>query len=157
MRALVVYDSVYGNTEKVARAVAEGIAPLGEAKVVRAAEADVSEVRSIDLLFIGSPVHAGRPTEAVRGFVNSIPADVLGRIGVATFDTRMKVGLAKIFGYAGERMAKSLKERGANLLAGPEGFIVEGKKGPLREGELERAAGWAKRVAEAQKPRTSTA
>jgi hypothetical protein len=48
------------------------------------------------------------------------------------------------FGYAAPRIAQSLERSGGHLLAPPAGFVVEGIKGPIREGELERAAAWAK-------------
>jgi len=151
MKALVVYDSVYGNTERIANAIAGAIAPSGEVKAVRAGEASVSELQSIQLLIVGSPVQGGRATEAVQAFLKSIPANGLANISVATFDTRMAMRFAKLFGNAAERMAKSVKEKRANLVAPPEGFVVEGKEGPLREGELERAAAWAKGIVEGRR------
>ena len=60
MKALIVYDSVYGNTEKIARAVGEAITPSGEVEVLRAGEANPSELASVDLLIVGSPVHRGQ-------------------------------------------------------------------------------------------------
>ncbi|MCK4843467.1 MAG: flavodoxin domain-containing protein, partial [Dehalococcoidia bacterium] len=72
MKALIVYDSVYGNTEKIARAIAEAITPSGEVKVVGAGEANPSELASIDLLIVGSPTHGGRPTPAVQNLLNKV-------------------------------------------------------------------------------------
>ena len=65
MKALIVYDSVYGNTEKVARAIGEAMTPSGEVKVLRAGDTNSSELASVGLLIVGSPVHGGRPTPAV--------------------------------------------------------------------------------------------
>jgi flavodoxin I len=53
--------------------------------------------------------------------------------------------------YAAGKIADSLKKKGATLMASPEGFFVKGKEGPLKEGELERAAGWAKGILETRK------
>lgn len=155
MKALVVFDSVYGNTERIANAIAGAIVPSGEVKAVRAGEAGVSELQSIQLLVVGSPVQGGRATQAVQAFLKSIPANGLANISVATFDTRMAMRFAKLFGNAAERIAKDLKDRGANLVAPPEGFVVQGKEGPLREGELERASVWAKGIAEGLKSRAT--
>jgi flavodoxin I len=150
MKALIVYDSVYGNTEKIARAIAEAITPSGEVKVLVAGEANPSELESTDLLIVGSPTHGGRPTPAVQDFLNKVPKLSQG-ISVAAFDTRSQAKLARVFGNAAGRIAGHLKKKGGNLIASPEGFFVTGTKGPLKEGELERAAAWAKGMLESKK------
>jgi len=149
MKALIVYDSVYGNTEKIARAIAEAITPSGEVKVLGVGEANPSELASIDLLIVGSPTHAGRPTPAVQDLLNKVPK--LQGINVAAFDTRITTKLVRVFGYAAGRIANNLKRKGGTLIASPVGFFVTGNKGPLKEGELERAAGWAKGFLESKK------
>jgi len=149
MKALILYDSVYGNTEKIARAIAEAITPSGEVKVLQAGEANPSELASIDLLIVGSPTHAGRPTPAIKDLLNKVPK--LQGINVAAFDTRIQAKLVKVFGYAAGRIAGNLKRKGGTLIASPEGFFVTGGQGPLKEGELERAAAWAKGMLESKK------
>jgi flavodoxin I len=151
MKALIVYDSVYGNTEKIARAIAEAIAPSGEVKVVQAGEASPSELESIDLLIVGSPTHGGRPTPAIQDLINKMPQPSLQGINVAAFDTRIPTKLVRVFGYAAGRIAGNLKKKGGTLIASPEGFFVTASKGPLKEGELERAAGWAKGILESKR------
>ena len=151
MRALIVYDSVYGNTEKIARAIAEAISPSGEVKVVQAGEASPSELESIDLLIVGSPTHGGRPTPAIQDLINKMPQPSLQGINVAAFDTRIPTKLVRVFGYAAGRIAGNLKKKGVTLVASPEGFFVTASKGPLKEGELERAAGWAKGILESKR------
>jgi flavodoxin I len=151
MKAVIVYDSVYGNTEKIARAIAEAITPSNEIKVLRAGEANPSELASIDLLIVGSPTHGGRPTPAIQDFLNKVIQSSLKGINVAAFDTRTQAKLAKVFGYAAGRIAGSLKKKGGTLIGPPEGFLVTGTKGPLKEGEPERAAAWAKRILQSKK------
>jgi flavodoxin I len=146
MKTLIVYDSVYGNTEKIARAMSEAITPSGEAKVLRAGEANPSELESLDLLIVGSPTHAGRPTPAVQDFLNKMTQQSLKGIKVAAFDTRATSKFAKIFGNAAGRIARHLTKKGGVLNTSPEGFFVTGTKGPLKEGELERAVAWAKGI-----------
>ncbi len=148
MKTLIVYDSVYGNTEKIARAIAEAITPSGEVKVLRAGEANPSELESIDLLIVGSPTHGGRPTPAVQNLLNKVSK--LQGINVAAFDTRIPTKLVRVFGYAAGRIANNLKKKGSTLIASPEGFFVTGGQGPLKEGELERAADWAKGILESK-------
>jgi len=142
MKALVVYDSTYSNTEKIAKAI--GAALTGDVKVLRAAEANAAELNSYDLLVIGSPTYAGRPMPSIADFMNKIPESVIKGKNVAAFDTRIPSKIAKLFGYAADRIAKNLKDKGANLVVPAEAFYVMGKEGPLKDGEPERAAVWAK-------------
>lgn len=142
MKALVIYDSVYGNTEKIARAISGAI--TGDVKVFRIGEANLSELESIDLLIVGCPTQGGRPTPAIQGFLDRVRGDTVKGVNVAAFDTRMSTKWVGIFGYAAGRIAEALKKKGGSLAAPPERFFVKGREGPLKEGELERAAGWAK-------------
>ncbi len=146
VKALIVYDSAYGNTEKIARAVAGALAPSGDVKVLRAGEANTSELESIDLLIVGSPTQGGRPTPAIQDFLNKVSEPAIRGINVAAFDTRISTRWVGIFGYAAGRIAGSLKTKGGTLILSPEGFFVKGTEGPLKEGELERAASWAREI-----------
>jgi len=143
MRALVVYDSVYGNTEKIAEAIGGAITG-GEVRVLREGEVGPPELENISLLVVGAPTQGGRATPAVRDFLDRVSRAEINGLDAAAFDTRVASKVAKIFGYAAGRIASSLKKKGANLVAEPEGFFVDGTKGPLTEGELERAAAWGK-------------
>ena len=152
MKALIVYDSVYGNTEKIAKAI--GGATTGDVKVLRIGEANPSELESVDLLIVGSPTQGGRATQAIQDFLNKVQEQAVKGVNVAAFDTRfsgIKGILVGIFGYAAGRIANSLKRKGSTLAVSPEGFLVKGTKGPLEEGELERAAVWAKGIVESKK------
>ncbi|GEM_PF-174103 len=150
MKALIIYDSVYGNTEKIARAIGDGLP--GEVKVESIGEANPSELPTFDLLIVGSPVHGGRPTPQLETFLKELPDDALKGVKVAAFDTRFEAEdqgfalrvLMSVIRYAAERLAKDLEKKGGELIAEPEGFIVENKEGPLKQGELERASQWAK-------------
>jgi flavodoxin I len=146
MNALVVYDSVYGHTQKIAKAIGEAISD--DVRVARVGEVDASELKALDLLFVGSPTHGGRPSPATREFLDQVQPPILEGIRVAAFDTRLTTRGAAILGFAAGRIAKSLKKKGGTLVESPQAFYVEGSEGPLREGELERAAAWAKNVAE---------
>src|SRR5271157_1444855 len=150
MKSLIIYDSIYGNTEKIAQAIGEGL--TGEVKVLRVGEVNTSELNTFDLLILGSPVHGGRPTPALEAFLKKLPSHSLQGMRVAAFDTRFEsedqgIGLRilmSVIRYAAERIAKDLTKKGGRLVAEPEGFIVENKEGPLKQGELERAITWAK-------------
>jgi flavodoxin I len=145
MKSLIVYDSVHGNTEKIAHVIGDAL--VGEAAVLRAGQVTAARLIGYDLLIIGAPTHGGRPTEPVQELLNSIPASALKGAHVAAFDTRTPQKWVRIFGYAAIRIADRLKKLGATVVAPPEGFFVKGTEGPLLDGEIERAAEWAKRIA----------
>jgi flavodoxin len=140
MKILVVYDSVYGNTEKIARAIGTGIG--GDVKVLRAGDVSPLELEGIDLLIAGAPTQGGRPTPAMRQFLDKATRDAVNGKNFAAFDTRISPKWVGIFGYAAGRIAKNLTKNGGNLVVDPEGFFVEGTEGPLKDGEDDRAAAW---------------
>ncbi len=144
MKALVVYDSAYGNTEQIAKAIGAGIGKDG-VKVLRVSEAKADDLAGLNLLVVGSPTQGGRPTQAVQDFLKTIPSYSLQKVKTAAFDTRIVKGgigtFAKIFGYAAGRIESALKDAGAvNVVS--EGFAVKGRQGPLQDGELDRATKW---------------
>lgn len=143
VKALVVYDSQYGNTERIAQAIGEAIG----SQAVRAGDVSPAGLKEFALLIFGSPTHGGWCMPAVRGLLEALPP--LEGIQVAAFDTRTASIWNRLlpFGYAAPRIARRLEENGGNLLAPPEGFVVLGIEGPLKEGELERAASWARGLA----------
>ncbi|RJO61349.1 MAG: flavodoxin family protein [Dehalococcoidia bacterium] len=150
MKVLLVFDSVQGNTEKIARAIAAALAPA-EVKVVRPGEVGPQDLKSIDLLVVGSPTMGGRPTRPMQAFLSGIPAGSLNGINVTAFDTRIPATWVKIFGFAAGKIARSLTGKGGKLLAPPAGFFVLGSNGPLKEGELERAGVWIKGIQSGKK------
>ncbi len=145
MKALVVYDTKYGNTEKVAAAIAE---------VLTSDALHVDDISTVDLfdyglLIIGSPTHGGFPSEGIHAMLKELPD--LQSINVAAFDTRTRT---TVFGYAAPKIGRGLNRKGASLVAPPEGFLVVGMEGPLMEGELERARDWAKGLCALSNPPT---
>ncbi len=143
MEVLVIYDSTYGHTAKIAQAIGEAIG----GQVLPVGEVDPAGLTGFDLLIVGSPTHGGWFTPEIKDLLESPLA--LEGVDVAAFDTRTETIWNRLlpFGYAAPRIAQRLERNGGNLLAPPEGFVVLGIEGPLKEGELERAAGWAKAVA----------
>ncbi len=148
MKVLVVCDSLYGNTRQVAEAI--GGAITGDVKVLCVGEVQPSDLEMLDLLIVGGPTQGGRASPAMRDFLDSLRKSVIEGVDVAAFDTRMTTRWVKIFGYAAGKIGKALKKKGGNLLLKAEPFYVTGGKGPLKEGELERAAAWAKQVVESK-------
>jgi flavodoxin I len=150
MKTLVVYDSVYGNTETIAQAIGDALP--GEVDVLRVGQVNAGDVEAVDLLVIGSPTHGAFPTEAVQGLIQNIGSPTREGARAATFDTRLSWRfLERWGGFAAPKMADTLKEKGWTLAGAPGGFIVRGlKKGPLKRGEVDRASAWAKGLVERQ-------
>ena len=162
MKALVLYESLFGNTETVAHAVAEGLGTQFEVTV-----ADVRTMPrayGMDLIVVGGPTHAfgmSRPStrqDAVRqGAPATESVDVglrewlelspqLTGIPAATFDTRVDRPLV---GSAAHKVHRRLRRLGCRMLVPAESFRVGGTPGPLADGEKERAVRWGARVAAA--------
>jgi flavodoxin len=159
MKALVVYDSVFGNTEQVAQAIGKALSSYGDVQTRQVGELTAEQLLGVDLLIAGSPTRQFSPTGAINQLLKGIPRDGLNGVKVAAFDTRFRVEeiekvrilafFVRIFGYASEPIAKRLLKKGGELAIAPEGFHVDGVEGPLREGELGRAATWAGEIAKA--------
>lgn len=147
MKVLIVYDSLFGNTQKVAQAISQALGEEG--KISKIGEINFSELMGFDLLILGSPTHGGFPTPAFQEFLKGIPPEAIRGKGFATFDTRATAFIARVFGYASKRIAGVLTSKGGTQVIPPEGFYVLGKTGPLKEGELGRALEWGKRIREA--------
>jgi flavodoxin len=157
MNLVVIYDSQFGNTAQVARAIGEAFDGLGEVTVERASEVKPGWLDDLGLLVVGAPTQKFRPTAPVNEFLKKLPAQVVRGVPVAAFDTRLDVkevdnkvltGFVKVFGYAAKPIADKLVKKGGKLLIPPEGFVVLDTEGPLRDGELKRAGEWAKGIRE---------
>ena len=155
MKALVVYDSVFGNTEKVAQAIGDALGAPEDVSVLRVGDMASEQLAGAQVLIVGSPTRAFSPTPATKAMLRAIPAKALNGVRVAAFDTRFSVedtnsrllrAIVKVFGYAAKPIADRLKRKGGDLVLAPEGFYVQDSEGPLKDGELERAAAWAKQV-----------
>ena len=159
MNVLVLYDSVFGNTEKIARAIAEALlASLPDGSLVelrQPRQVIPPQLEGRDLLVIGSPTRGFRPTEDLAALLDRLAPKALRGSRVAAFDTRFKADeqkslvtrfVVKTGGYAAKRIADRLQKAGATLVAPPEGFYVADIEGPLNTGELERAAAWAQNL-----------
>jgi len=153
MKALVVYDSVFGNTEQIAKAIGNALSSGNDVEILQVTAVKPEHLAGLELLIVGSPTRAFRPTPAITTFLKKISVDGLKGVKVAAFDTGISMSdtnsrvlrfFVKSFGYAAKPIADRLEKKGGELLAAPEGFFVTGTEGPLKEGELERAATWAK-------------
>lgn len=156
MGALVVYESMFGNTEAVAQAVAEGLGSTMPVEVVEVGDARALELIDTDLLVVGAPTHVfglsrpqtRRDAVARGGAVISdarAMRDWLGSrssldLRVAAFDTHVKV--PPVPGSAAQKAIKLLERRGCTAVDQPTSFYVHGYEGPLYPDELQRAKDW---------------
>lgn len=141
MKSLVIYDSNYGNTQKVAETIA---AELG-AKAVNIAGVKPAELSELDLLVVGTPIIGWKPTVKMETFLAGLTDKQLAGVKATSFDTRVKLF---IHGDAMGKVADSLRELGATIATDPVAFYVAGPQAApyLLAGELEKAKSWAKEI-----------
>ncbi|MEK9523346.1 flavodoxin family protein [Streptomyces sp. NPDC087908] len=174
MRAVIVYESLFGNTRDVADAIGEGVKaahPEAEVECLPVVDAVPERIGPTDLLVVGGPTHmrgmttgmsrrmglkaeakeaenderpfapeVGAEGPGVRDwFHDTLPKAGTGTHAAAAFDTRADMRLA---GAAAGGIARRLRGHGYELVAEPEGFVIEDAEGPLRAGERDRARAW---------------
>ena len=165
MRALVVFESMFGNTERVAGAVAHGLQLEGvDTGLVDVRSAPQHLAADLDLLVVGGPTHAfgmsragtradavrqGAPSErattGLREWLEGVELDPEHSPGLATFDTRVSK-VRWLPQAAALSAARAGRQRGLEPVARPLGFLVDEIRGPLVERELDRAAKWGRRL-----------
>jgi len=161
MKAVVVYQSLWGNTAAIARAIAEGIG--GDTRVLSTAEATGEAIADADLIVAGSPLmgftlpsdkmvesvrdNPGNPPEppdlshpSMRTWLDSLPK---GKGHSAAFETRIWWSP----GSAAKKISRGLEAAGYAPIAKHARFVVAGRCGPLREGEIEKARQWGAELA----------
>jgi hypothetical protein len=165
--ALVVVESMFGNTDQIGRAVAEGLNEAGvETVVIDVTSAQVDLPTDVDLLVVGAPTHAlslSKPSTrvdairqgaseervaiGVREWLTKVqPHDPRRPPVVAVFDTRLSK-VRRLPAAAGPRAAHLARRRGLQLLGRPKAFLVSDVTGPLVDGELTRAQAWGRELA----------
>lgn len=168
MKALVVYESMFGATRSAAEAIGEGLAAHGAVRVVEVGalveESGGTVGEDVDLLVVGGPTHAfsmsrantredarkeGLPLISTGPGIREWLADVSvpGGAAWAAFDT--KVATPPLPGAASKSIAKELRKRAGRMAAKPTSFAVQGKAGGLLDGEFERAKAWGDEVGRA--------
>ncbi len=160
MKALVVYDSFFGNTEKIACAIGDAIgdalASQADVLTLRVGDVRPEHLTELNLLVVGSPTRAFSASPATKAWLKGLAPNSLRGVKVAAFDTRADMNdvnsrtltaFVKLFGYAAEPIAAGLTKRGGTLIIPAAGFFIVDKEGPLKDGELARATAWAQQIA----------
>jgi len=147
VKALIVYESKYGNTKLVAETIAEGMNQVSGVKttVVDLKEIDLSKIDDFDTILIGSPNHMGAATRGIRKFIDKLGELKLQKKRGAVFDTY----LAKDFGKAVKKMENQIAEKvpGILLIAPGLSILVNGMKGPVSDGELPKCSEFGAKTA----------
>lgn len=135
MKTLVIYDSMFGNTEKVARALASGMRERGVAvDCIRATAVDVGTLGAYDMLVTGGPTQGFGLSAAMKTFTERLKdADVRDKKAFA-FDTKLK---SRFAGSAAKGIEQRMKQHGMKVVKPYASAIVRGRKGPLKEGTEE--------------------
>jgi hypothetical protein len=164
MRALIVFESMFGNTQRIAEAVAGGLSGYAQVDLVEVGQAPIGIDAGLDLLVVGAPTQVfglsspnsreGALKQApdglasrgigLREWLAALPGDA-AQVPAAAFDTRLAKP-AWVTGSAARGAAKRLRRRGHPMVAPAESFLVEGTPGPLRDGEVARARAWGARL-----------
>jgi hypothetical protein len=158
MRALLVYESMFGNTEQIAIAVRRGLDRHGDVEVVEVSEAPNEIDDSIDLLVVGAPTHAfglSRPNTRKsaaeylkplvsrgRGVREWLEGLTVNRTGVAAACFGTRVGVPRLPGTAGHTLRRKLRRLGFRQPLPMTDFLVDGMEGPVTGGEFMRAEEW---------------
>lgn len=168
MHVVIAYESMYGNTHRIADAIGSGFGPDHDVTVAPIHTIDLTDP-GVDLLIIGAPAHAHglprpgtrraavesahtkfdehqlEPTAAgpgVREWLQGLPERVTVRS--AAFDTRFRPP-AWLVGHPARRISRTLHRRGATVIAAPASFFVD-KHEQLVAGELDRAHAWGEHL-----------
>ena len=163
MKAVVVYESLWGNTAAIARAIAQGMGP--EVPALSTAEAAGPAMAGVDLIVAGAPVLGFQlPSDSMRHNIAANPggaprAPDLSHPSMRSWldalpetDSRcaaFETGLRWSPGGATSAIGRGLEQAGCRQLVKGQRFVVKGKWGPLRDGELERARRWGTELASA--------
>jgi flavorubredoxin len=165
-RALVVFESMFGNTEQISRAVADGLEAAGvPTRVSEVPQTPADLPPSVDLLVVGAPTHAlslsrrktridavrqgadeSKVAIGLREWLETARPQAARPLHVAVFDTRASK-VRRLPAAAGPSAARLVKRRGFARIDRPVAFLVDDLHGPLVDGELERAKSWGRSLA----------
>ena len=152
MKALIITYSKFGHTKMLGQTIADTIAEClnadGNAQSISMDEIDIATLADADLVIMGSPTHRMNLPEDVRVKLRTLPRKSLRGKKMAAFDTSYKMSGWLNLLTASKKISRKLKKLGAKRVVPPETFHVMESKGPLYDGEIERAQEWARLVGE---------
>jgi menaquinone-dependent protoporphyrinogen IX oxidase len=153
MKGIVVYDTSYGNTKKIAEIIVETLKESGiEVDLFYVKDVKKLSAKDYDFIVLGSPTKFGTMSFAVRGFLGKVKSEEWMNKPFAAFDTENPENIERASAEnkkwsAAEKIAEKLKDKRMNQLLPVLKAVVFGQKGPLKEGEIERAKDYASELA----------
>ena len=152
MKALIVYFSKFGNTRRVAQAIAETLKQAGEARAVGIDQLTAPDLAGAGLVMVGSPTHGFTVPESVRSALAALPPGILAGKSVAAFDTTVRPWPLRFF-RASPKLLRQLSQLGGQPVARPQTFFVQtgstqgtGERDLLLEGQIKGAQEWAGQI-----------
>jgi flavodoxin len=147
VKALVLYDTAFGNTEHIAEALTLTLQEALQTRLASVTEVGDLEAAlvGIDLLVVGGPTQRHGISDPLKARLEQLGDRGLTGVRTAAFDTRLR-GSRLVTGSAAARIATILRHHGAWVVVPPASFLVGGREGPLRDGELDHAREWARQV-----------
>ncbi len=135
IKAAIIYDTKFGNTEMVAKALAEGMKKHGvNVDCFKIGDVEVSKLVDYDLLAIGGPTQAFGPSKPIKDFLQKLENVNISSMRAFTFDTKFK---SRFAGSAAKSIEKQLKKLGMTIVKSYSSAIVKGGEGPLEDGTEE--------------------
>ena len=148
MKGMVVFDTSYGNTKAIAQAISETLRESGiDVDALAVKEVKKISAKEHDFLVVGSPTRFGTMSFAIKGFLRKVKSEEWANKSFATFDTENSENIEKKQGSAGEKIAAALRDKKMNQLLPALKAVVYDMKGPLKEGEIDRAKEYARSFA----------
>jgi hypothetical protein len=159
VKAVVVYESLWGNTAAIAHAIAEGLGP--DAIALTTGEAVGPAIEGCDLVVAGAPLLGfNLPTEEIRASIGkdkTAPIPDLAHPSMRSWLESVPSGSGRCCGFetriwwspgsSAKKISEGLRGHGYSAAGNDEKFIVTGKYGPLKDGEVERAKQWGAQLA----------
>ncbi|MCJ7625591.1 MAG: flavodoxin domain-containing protein [Anaerolineaceae bacterium] len=143
MNIVLLYDSYFLNTRKLAETIADVLVMQGASvHLERFYQFDFENLEGVDLLVLGTPTHNQGMPRPIKSVLKRLPGGTMSAVKMALFDTRYQMPARKS-GSAAGRISRMLGKLGGEQLVSPQSFFVRERRGPLVEGELERARAWA--------------
>ncbi|WXG44749.1 MAG: flavodoxin domain-containing protein [Promethearchaeati archaeon SRVP18_Atabeyarchaeia-1] len=153
MKGIVVYDTSYGNTKKIAETIAETLRESGiEVNLFYVKDVKKLNAKDYNLLVLGSPTRFGTMSFAIRSFLGKLKSEEWMNKPFTAFDTENPENIEKARAEkkewsAAEKISEKLRDKKMNQLLPVMKAVVLGQKGPLKEGEIERTRDFARELA----------
>jgi menaquinone-dependent protoporphyrinogen IX oxidase len=148
MKGIVVYDTTHGNTKKIAETISETLKESGiEVDTFYVKDVKKLSAKDYNFLVLGSPTRFGTMSFAIRAFLGKVKIEEWMNRPFVAFDTENPENIERKEGSAAEKIAGKLREKQMNELLPALKAMVLGMKGPLQEGETERAKEYARELA----------